>query len=100
MLEYKNKVININYFITYHLGSTRVIVNANGEIKEQKDFYPFGKEHENSNLMSSTNRYTFSGKEKQTVYNLNFLDYINRMYDSDIGRGGLYRIFCRKNTRV
>ncbi|MDR1349027.1 MAG: RHS repeat-associated core domain-containing protein [Prevotellaceae bacterium] len=75
-----------DYYITDHLGSTRVIVNANGEIKEQKDFYPFGKEHENPDLITSTNRYTFNGKEKQTVEGLNYLDYVNRMYDSDIGR--------------
>jgi RHS repeat-associated protein len=77
---------DINYFITDHLGSTRVIVDNNGEIKEQKDFYPFGKEHENSNLMNSTNRWGYNGKEKQIVYNLNFLDYINRMYDDFICR--------------
>jgi hypothetical protein len=47
------------------LGSTRVIVDKNGNIKEQKDYYAFGKEHENPNLISSTNRWGFSGKEKQ-----------------------------------
>jgi RHS repeat-associated protein len=76
-----NNSYDINYFITDHLGSTRVIVNANGEIKEQKDFYPFGKEHENPDLMTSTNRWTFSGKEKQIVGGVNFLDFSNRMYD-------------------
>jgi RHS repeat-associated protein len=77
---------DINYFITDHLGSTRVIVDNNGEIKEQKDFYPFGKEHENSDLITSTNRYTFSGKEKQIVGEVNFLDFSNRMYDDFICR--------------
>jgi RHS repeat-associated protein len=72
---------DINYFITDHLGSTRVIANSNGEIIEQKDFYPFGKEHENPDLITSTNRYTFSGKEKQIVGGVNFLDFSNRMYD-------------------
>jgi RHS repeat-associated protein len=42
--------------------------------------------HENANLMSSTNRWGYNGKEKQTVYGLNYLDYINRMYDPEIGR--------------
>jgi RHS repeat-associated protein len=55
-------------------------------IKEQKDYYPFGKEHENSDLITSTNRYTFSGKEKQIVGNVNFLDFSNRMYDDFICR--------------
>jgi RHS repeat-associated protein len=74
------KVININYFITDHLGSTRVIVDNAGNIKEQKDYYPFGKEHENPNLINSTNRWNFSGKEKQTVGNLGWLDFSARMY--------------------
>jgi hypothetical protein len=38
---------DINYFRTDHLGSTRVIVDNNGNIKEQKDYYAFGTEHEN-----------------------------------------------------
>jgi RHS repeat-associated protein len=49
-------------------------------IKEQKDYYPFGKEHENANLMSSTNRWNFSGKEKQTIRDLGWLDFSARMY--------------------
>ncbi|MDR2650859.1 MAG: hypothetical protein LBC68_00895 [Prevotellaceae bacterium] len=84
-----NKASNtydINYFITDHLGSTRVIVNANGEIKEQKDFYPFGKEHENGNLMTSTNRWGYNGKEKQTIRDLGYWDYSARMLDSETGR--------------
>jgi RHS repeat-associated protein len=75
-----NNSYDINYFITDHLGSTRAIVNANGSILEQKDYYPFGKEHENANLMSSTNRWNFSGKEKQTIRDLGWLDFSARMY--------------------
>ncbi|MDR1347408.1 MAG: hypothetical protein LBJ63_03120, partial [Prevotellaceae bacterium] len=71
---------DINYFITDHLGSTRVIVDNNGEIKEQKDFYPFGKEHENSDLITSTNRWGYNGKEKQTIKNLGWLDFSARMF--------------------
>jgi RHS repeat-associated protein len=75
-----NNSYDINYFITDHLGSTRAIVNANGSILEQKDYYPFGKEHENANLISSTNRWNFSGKEKQTISDLGWLDFSARMY--------------------
>jgi RHS repeat-associated protein len=78
-----NNSYDINYFITDHLGSTRAIVNANGEIKEQKDFYPFGKEHENGNLMTSTNRWGFNGKEKQTIKDLGWLDFSARMLSND-----------------
>ncbi|MDR1349126.1 MAG: DUF6443 domain-containing protein [Prevotellaceae bacterium] len=71
---------DINYFITDHLGSTRVIVNANGEIAAQYNYYPFGKQWEDSNLMANTNRYTFSGKEKQTIKDLGWLDFSARMF--------------------
>jgi RHS repeat-associated protein len=81
-----NNTYDINYFITDHLGSTRVIVNAIGEIKEQNNYYPFGKQWEYSLLMTSTNRWGYNGKEKQTIRNLNYLDYGARMYDSEIGR--------------
>jgi RHS repeat-associated protein len=37
-------------------------------------------------LISSTNRYTFSGKEKQIVRDLGYLDFGARMLDSEIGR--------------
>jgi RHS repeat-associated protein len=47
-----------------------------------KDYYPFGKEHENPNLASSTNRWGFSGKEKQTVRDLGWLDFMARMYSN------------------
>jgi RHS repeat-associated protein len=78
-----NKTTNaydINYFITDHLGSTRVIVDNSGTIKAQYNYYPFGKQWEDINLMANTNRYTFSGKEKQTVKDLGYLDFIARMY--------------------
>jgi hypothetical protein len=69
-----NNAYDINYFITDHLGSTRVIVDANGTVKAQYNYYPFGKQWEDVNLMANTNRYTFSGKEKQMVRNLGYLD--------------------------
>ncbi|MDR1552840.1 MAG: hypothetical protein LBS69_05190 [Prevotellaceae bacterium] len=76
----------INYYITDLLGSTRVIVGSNGEVKEQNDYYPFGMRHVNSNLMTSTNRYTFSGKERQTTAEINYMDFGSRMYDDFLGR--------------
>ncbi|MDR2408012.1 MAG: hypothetical protein LBE13_07870 [Bacteroidales bacterium] len=38
------------------------------------------------NLMANTNRYTFSGKEKQTIKDLGFLDFGARMLETEIGR--------------
>jgi RHS repeat-associated protein len=81
-----NNSYDINYFITDPLGSTRVIVDNAGNITAQYNYYPFGKQWEDANLMANTNRWGYNGKEKQTVYGLNYLDYGNRMYDDFLGR--------------
>jgi RHS repeat-associated protein len=85
-----NKTSNsyvIDYYITDHLGSTRAIVNANnGEITAQYNYYPFGKQWEDPYSPVSTNRYTFSGKEKQTVRDLGWLDFSARMLETEFGR--------------
>jgi RHS repeat-associated protein len=39
-----------------------------------------------ANLIANINRWGYNGKEKQTVYGLNYLDYGNRMYDDFLGR--------------
>jgi RHS repeat-associated protein len=71
-------------------------MNNAGIIKEQKDFYPFGKEHENPDLITSTNRWGFSGKEKQTIRNLGYWDYSARMLDSEIGRWFVIDPLCER----
>jgi RHS repeat-associated protein len=48
----------------------------------QYNYYPFGKQWEDVNLMTNTNRYTFSGKEKQTIRDLGWLDFMARMYSN------------------
>ena len=62
-----NSDYEIDYFITDHLGSTRVIVNPAGDILEQNDYYPFGMRHDNPNLIASTSRWGYNGKKKQIV---------------------------------
>ena len=81
-----NNSYAIQYFITDHLGSTRSIVNDNGNITAQYNYYPFGRQWEDAGLMANTNRYRFNGKEEQTTGQTNWLDYGARMYDSETGR--------------
>ena len=76
----------INYFITDHLGSTRVVVGYSGNITNQSDYYPFGKRHENPNLINSVNRWEFSSKERQTTGEVDYMDFGSRMYDDFLGR--------------
>ena len=77
----------VNYFLTDHLGSVRVIVDDNGAVKERNDYYPFGARHIKNNYPQLANsKYKYNGKEEQTTGNLKYLDYGARMYDSGLGR--------------
>jgi RHS repeat-associated protein len=79
-----NNNYDINYFITDHLGSTRVIVDNSGTVLGRNDYYPFGKLWEGGTVQAPTTRYTFSGKEKQTVRDLGWLDFSARMMNGEI----------------
>ena len=76
----------VNYFINDHLGSTRVIVDGSGTVKEKNDYYPFGARHKRTDYIASDNRYKYNGKEEQTTGDVGFIDYGARMYDARIGR--------------
>ena len=80
------KPTGVNYTLTDHLGSVRAVVDATGTIQEQNDYYPFGSKHVNTGYASNDNRYTFNGKERQDLLDLNTYDFGARMYDSDIAR--------------
>ena len=55
-----------NYYITDHLGSVRVVTDAEGNKLDTYDYMPYGRE-----LIADTDNitdYRFTGKEKQTVF--------------------------------
>jgi RHS repeat-associated core domain len=70
-----------HYHLTDHLGSVRVVVDGEGEVKERSDYYPFGKRWEETNDRISDNRYRYNGKEEQQAFGLPYIDYGARMYD-------------------
>jgi len=75
------------YFINDHLGNTRVVQTAGGEITQRADYYPFGMMHQpNQTLATSTNKILFQGQELQLDYNLNWYHYRFRMHDPAIAR--------------
>ena len=76
----------VHYFLTDHLGSTRVVVKETASFPcdlDRKDYYPFGIAWKLPIMPTSDNRYTFSGKEQQvTNYaSTDFLDFGSRLYD-------------------
>ena len=79
--------MEVDYFLTDHLGSVRVIVDGTGKVLERNDYYPFGARHLRSDYPQlAVNRYKYNGKEEQVTGDLGFLDYGARMYDSGLGR--------------
>jgi RHS repeat-associated protein len=51
----------VQYHITDHLGSVRMVLNQSMTVIEQNDYYPFGMRRSISS--STTNRYHYNGKE-------------------------------------
>ena len=76
-----NNRVEPHYFLTDHLGSTRTIVNGDGEVIEQNDYYPFGMRWSDSDSQLSDNRYRYNGKEEQSFVGNPYIDYGARMYD-------------------
>ena len=72
-----------HYFLTDHLGSTRVVATDKDNVLERNDYQPFGKRWNTASLPVSDNRDRFSGKEDQAFVGLPFLDYGARMYDPE-----------------
>ena len=62
------------YFISDHLGSTRLVASANGTVSEQNDYMTYGERHSNSALAASTNPYLYNGKESQKDFGINYID--------------------------
>ena len=74
-----------NYYVTDHLGSTRMVVDSNDSIRETINYYPFGSEMQMVNpalLTGGTSHpYRFTGKELDRMNSLNMYDFGARWYD-------------------
>ncbi|MEW7289685.1 RHS repeat domain-containing protein [Aquimarina sp. 2304DJ70-9] len=80
-----------------HLGNIRlsfIDYDANGqvspfeEIKEVKDYYPFGLQLQQPNtiIRGRKHHYGYNGKEHNETFDLNWYDYMLRQYDSSMAR--------------
>ena len=74
-----------NYYITDHLGSTRMVVSSNDSIRETVNYYPFGSEMRMDPPALPTgdtsHPFRFTGKELDRLNSLNMYDFGARWYD-------------------
>ena len=74
-----------NYYVTDHLGSTRMVVDSNNNIRETINYYPFGSEMLMTNPALLTggisHPFRFTGKELDKLNSLNMYDFGARWYD-------------------
>ena len=72
-----------HYFIKDHLGSTRVLVDQNGESIDHNSYYPSGTSIRTAS--TEKNPYKYNGKELDRKHGLDWYDYGARMYDPVVG---------------
>lgn len=81
------------YYLKDHLGNVRVVINGNGSILQETEYFPFGLSIPRSGN-DAVNKYQYNGKEKQPE--TGYLDYGARMYMPEIGRWGVVDRFSEK----
>jgi len=74
-----------NYYVTDHLGSTRMVVGSDNTVRETINYYPFGSEMRMQDPAQMTNEfehpYRFTDKELDRLNGLNMYDFGARWYD-------------------
>ncbi len=72
------------YYITDHLGSTRVVLDNFGSVLERYDYYPYGEIVPVSVAFSGNTDYLYTGKESQNaLFGINWYDSGARFQTTD-----------------
>lgn len=78
---------DLHYFVKDYLGNVRVVTDANGNVEQSIDYYPFGSVIAES-INAEMQPYLYNGKELDRMNGLDWYDYGARMYESDGIRWG------------
>ena len=72
------------YYITDHLGFTRVVLDKVGTVLERYDYYPYGEKIDVSVASSGNTDYLYTGKESQNaLFGINWYDSAARFQTTD-----------------
>ncbi|MEK7113540.1 MAG: hypothetical protein AAB873_01800, partial [Patescibacteria group bacterium] len=74
----------VSYIHTDHLNSTDKVTNANAEISELSDYYPYGSPRISTTYSGSSEQRKYIGQEYDTSTSLSYLN--ARYYDSNRGQ--------------
>jgi len=72
----------VSYYFSDHLKTTDIVTDAQGNIKNESDFYPWGGELQFLN--ADSNHYKFTGKERDSETGLDYFG--ARYYSNALGR--------------
>jgi RHS repeat-associated protein len=72
----------VSYYFSDHLKTTDIVTDAQGNIKNESDFYPWGGELQF--LANDSNHYKFTGKERDSETQLDYFG--ARYYSNGLGR--------------
>jgi RHS repeat-associated protein len=72
----------VSYYFSDHLKTTDIVTDAQGNIKNESDFYPWGGELQF--LANDSNHYKFTGKERDAETQLDYFG--ARYYSNGLGR--------------
>src|SRR5262249_53930486 len=72
----------VSYYFSDHLNTTDIVTHAQGNIKYESDFYPWGGELQFAN--GDSNHYKFTGKERDSETGLDYFG--ARYYSNGLGR--------------
>ena len=84
-----------HYFLTDHLGNTRVVVNEDGTIEQEDHYYPYGTIFGESEDYGGC-KYMYNGKEIDRMHGLYWYDYGARHYDAAIASWPTMDPLCEK----
>ena len=88
------------YYNKDHLGSIREVVDANGNIRQVTNYYPFGAPYADSPVNPDHQPYKYNGKELDRMHGLDTYDYGARQHDPILARWDRMDPLCEKTPGI